>query len=172
VPNFLGATLPRCDQGDREYYCCAMLTLFKPWRTGKELKQCETWDQTFASQFFSERQLQLMNNFNIKYECLDACDDFCAQMKKGVDSDIVGSWLQYDNESEDPIDNSKNEMYPELDEPPESPLQCGERQKRRLKEAAEINAILSRIGWINPCNNVSDIISSFKPDRILSGSQW
>src|ERR1700678_3394978 len=32
VPIFIGANLPRCDQGDREYYCCTMLTLFKPWR--------------------------------------------------------------------------------------------------------------------------------------------
>ena len=31
VPNFVGPTLPRCDQGDREYYCCVMLTLFEPW---------------------------------------------------------------------------------------------------------------------------------------------
>lgn len=31
IPNFTGATLPRQDQGDREYYCLTMLTLFKPW---------------------------------------------------------------------------------------------------------------------------------------------
>jgi hypothetical protein len=30
VPNFVGGTLPHCDQGDREYYCSTMLTLFKP----------------------------------------------------------------------------------------------------------------------------------------------
>ena len=31
ISNFSGANLPRCDQGDREYYCCSMLTIFKPW---------------------------------------------------------------------------------------------------------------------------------------------
>ena len=31
IPNFIGATLPCCDQGDRNYYCSTMLTLFKPW---------------------------------------------------------------------------------------------------------------------------------------------
>ena len=31
IPNFAGANLPRCDQGDREYYCSTMLALFKPW---------------------------------------------------------------------------------------------------------------------------------------------
>ena len=39
VVNFIGCTLPRCDQGDREYYCLTMLALFKPWRTGLDLKQ-------------------------------------------------------------------------------------------------------------------------------------
>jgi hypothetical protein len=26
VPNFVGGSLPRCDRGDREYYCATMLT--------------------------------------------------------------------------------------------------------------------------------------------------
>jgi hypothetical protein len=39
VPNFAGGSLPRCDRGDREYYCTTMLTLFKPWRHGKNLKE-------------------------------------------------------------------------------------------------------------------------------------
>ena len=30
IPNFAGGSLPRCDRGDREYYCATMLTLFKP----------------------------------------------------------------------------------------------------------------------------------------------
>jgi hypothetical protein len=38
VPNFVSGLLPRCDRGDREYYCAMMLTLFKPWRSGKDLK--------------------------------------------------------------------------------------------------------------------------------------
>ena len=31
IPNFSGANLSRCDQGDREYYYSSMLTIFKPW---------------------------------------------------------------------------------------------------------------------------------------------
>lgn len=38
VANFLGGSLPRADKGDCEYYACTMLTLFKPWRSGKDLK--------------------------------------------------------------------------------------------------------------------------------------
>ncbi|KIM36872.1 hypothetical protein M413DRAFT_77609, partial [Hebeloma cylindrosporum] len=39
VPNILGGPMPRSDSGDREFYCMTMLTLFKPWRTGKTLKE-------------------------------------------------------------------------------------------------------------------------------------
>ena len=37
IPNFVGGSLPQCDKGDREYYCTTILTLFKPWRHGKDL---------------------------------------------------------------------------------------------------------------------------------------
>ena len=67
VPNFAGANRPRCDQGDREYYCRTMLTLFKPWRQGTDLK-CQdsgSWDEAFHSHSFSKEELRLMINFNI-----------------------------------------------------------------------------------------------------------
>jgi hypothetical protein len=38
VSNFIGPTLPRPDQGDRDYYCSAMLTIFKAWRTEHDLQ--------------------------------------------------------------------------------------------------------------------------------------
>ncbi|KAF7793558.1 hypothetical protein EIP86_004672, partial [Pleurotus ostreatoroseus] len=84
VPDFKGAALPRKDRGNREDYCMTMLTLFKPWRTGKELKNTEdTWDKTFLAYKFTDRQHELFKFFNIKYECLDARDDYSAQLKAG-----------------------------------------------------------------------------------------
>ena len=62
-----------------------MLTFFKPWRVGLDLKKKdETWDEAFNSHEFIQIEKQIMKNFNIKYECLDARDDFCAQMKAGT----------------------------------------------------------------------------------------
>ncbi|KAJ7304712.1 hypothetical protein DFH08DRAFT_721486, partial [Mycena albidolilacea] len=79
VPNFVGGPLPRRDEGDREYYCCTMLTLFKPWRSGGDLKNAvDNWSETFREHNFSAKALRLMNNFNIRYECNDARDDFSA----------------------------------------------------------------------------------------------
>jgi len=89
VPNFVGGSLPRSDRGDKEYYCATMLTLFKPWRTGKDLKlQNDSWDDAFTTHKFTSNQVQVMKNFNIRYECLDARDDFSVQLKQGgVSSD-------------------------------------------------------------------------------------
>ncbi|KIJ90225.1 hypothetical protein K443DRAFT_15408 [Laccaria amethystina LaAM-08-1] len=50
-----------------------MLALFKPWRTGQ--------------------QKQSIQNFNIRYECNDARDDFSAQQKKGDSEGIFPQWM-------------------------------------------------------------------------------
>jgi hypothetical protein len=82
IPNFIGGALPRSDKGDRAAYCMTMQTLFKPWRSPIDLRdQISTWDQAFREHSFSERQLQLMRNFDVRYECNNARDDHYAQMK-------------------------------------------------------------------------------------------
>ncbi|KAK0433762.1 hypothetical protein EV421DRAFT_1718248 [Armillaria borealis] len=84
VPNFVGGLLPRHDIGDRDYYCTTMLTLFKPWRCGMDLKTSEnTWDHTFNLFMFEPWQIKLMSYFNLRYECLDAKDNYHAQLKQG-----------------------------------------------------------------------------------------
>ena len=81
----MGPSLPRPDQGDREYYCSTMLTLFKPWHTGHNLKSdTETWEDAFEKHSFLQHDKEVMKNANICYECLDSLDDFHAQMKKGT----------------------------------------------------------------------------------------
>ncbi|KAI0056168.1 hypothetical protein BV25DRAFT_1762834, partial [Artomyces pyxidatus] len=82
VPCFVGGLLPRRDQGNFEDYCMTMLTLFKPWRSGTDLKQPhQTWEDTFNEYDFTYRQRELMDFFQIRYECNDARDDFAAQRK-------------------------------------------------------------------------------------------
>ncbi|KAF8234153.1 hypothetical protein L208DRAFT_1197203, partial [Tricholoma matsutake] len=84
VPNFVGQTLPCCDQGDREFYCTTMLTLFKPWETGSTLKAKDaSWDEAFVAHTFTDQQERIIKNFNIQYECLDQRDDFLSELKKG-----------------------------------------------------------------------------------------
>ncbi|KAF8230258.1 hypothetical protein L208DRAFT_1159727, partial [Tricholoma matsutake] len=84
VPNFVGQTLPRRDQGDRKFYCTTMLTLFKPWPTGSTLEaKNASWDEAFVAHVFTNQQKKIMKNFNICYECLDQKDDFLSELKKG-----------------------------------------------------------------------------------------
>ena len=109
VPNILGGALPRSDSGDREFYCMTMLTLFKPWRSGKMLKEeGQTWDQAFLAYRFNNRDKEIMNNFNLRYECLDARDDFHSALKKKnrkfglhTDNDIENTYSGSDSEDSD-----------------------------------------------------------------------
>src|SRR6267154_6312720 len=96
IPNFLPNALPRSDRGDREYYCCTMLTLFKPWRNGKDLKENDdSWDKSFVAHEFTKRQMEIMKYFDVHYECLDARDDHYAQRAKG-DNVISFQWATPD----------------------------------------------------------------------------
>ena len=58
-----------------------MLLFFKPWQTGKDLKlEDQSWHDAFRIYKFNTGQLDIVN---VRYECLDARDDYAAQMKKG-----------------------------------------------------------------------------------------
>ncbi|KAI5885745.1 uncharacterized protein SCHCODRAFT_02519681 [Schizophyllum commune H4-8] len=110
VPNFVGGAIPRNDQGDREYYCATMLTLFVPWRRGRDLRYAGyNWDYAFRRQVFKERHLQLMENFNLRYECADARDDYRSELKK---KRRVGG-LNFEVEQEDDEDAAYPETYGE-----------------------------------------------------------
>ena len=75
-------------------YCMTMLALFKPWHSGLDLKVSEqSGDDTFVAHKFSSRQQEVMDYFNLRYECMDAHDDFHAQLKNG--NAINPSWNDY-----------------------------------------------------------------------------
>ncbi|EIW52163.1 uncharacterized protein TRAVEDRAFT_84602, partial [Trametes versicolor FP-101664 SS1] len=81
ILNFVGGTPPRPDRGDREEYCCAMLTLFHPggWRVGHDMRPAgQTWTSVFERTRFESSHIQIMKNMNLLYECLDARDDYSA----------------------------------------------------------------------------------------------
>jgi hypothetical protein len=152
VPNFAGATLPRCDQGDREFYCSTMLTLFKPWRHGRDLKKSMSvsWDDEFNTHAFKEEELAMMKNFNIRYECLDARDDYRAQLKKGSSQMFVGSWEPADEEIDTNLHKGLDAASAAFDDVPADPLDTGPKHAKRLREKEMINNILNSTGWNEP----------------------
>jgi len=129
-----------------------MLTLFKPWRSGLDLKtKFNSWDETFISHGFSIRQLELMKNMNIRYECLDARDDFHAELKKGATSTSeMPSWI----ESDTGILNDLDQMAVEdainrptlFDEFSVSPIP-GKREKSCTGLMTDMRRMLLSLGW-------------------------
>ncbi|KZV64111.1 hypothetical protein PENSPDRAFT_547583, partial [Peniophora sp. CONT] len=87
IPLFVGGLLPRQDQGNLEDFYIAMLTLYKPWRTGADLKSKESsWVDAYDGHIFEERYIDIQKFCNIRYECLDARDDFRQSRKKDDES--------------------------------------------------------------------------------------
>ncbi|KAJ7605398.1 hypothetical protein DFH06DRAFT_898457, partial [Mycena polygramma] len=82
IPNFIGGAIPRSDKGDKTFYCTTILTMFKVWRSPADLKDAlSTWEQAFDEYEFTPRQRELINNFNVRYECNDARDDHYRALK-------------------------------------------------------------------------------------------
>ena len=178
VVNFIGKNLPRRDQGDREFYCLTMLALFKPWRCGLDLKpKHKSWDETFNEHTFTPRQEQLMSNFHIKYECLDARDDFHAQMKAGSAQNgwPLGQWGDNDNDGENEISLDQDPYVN-----PENISDVLDLQKvsfsemNRQKEAREIKEVLRKAGWLDEVFDINqDIhINPINPQNDISSSAW
>lgn len=172
----MGGSLPRRDQGDHEYYCCTMLTMFKPWRSGKDLKnKTEDWKETFSTYNFSKQQYKLMDNFNLRYECNDARDDFSAAMKKkGLDAKYFsanrGSWIDEHSSN----DMNGNTFGMEEDTTEEEVLNIGRAYQRLLDKMKETARFMLAAGWLDKSSNGLPIIdiSLFCPESYLPGSKW
>ena len=173
VPNILGGALPRSDSGDREFYCMTMLTLFKPWRSGKMLKEeNETWDQAFVSYRFNDRDKEIMNNFNLRYECLDARDDYHSALKKknrkfGLhDSNNVNDTI-FDSDS----DVSEDDQYNTLADG--SYEEVGPVHLKTLRDMQQAESIVRQAGWLKKCSGNLDAINTdpIEVEDMLS-SEW
>ncbi|KAF8158596.1 hypothetical protein B0H34DRAFT_656281, partial [Crassisporium funariophilum] len=173
VPNFIGGTLPRSDQGDREYYCSTMLTLFKPWRTGHDLKHAEeTWEYAFDDYNFSIKQKNLMNNFNLRYECLDARDDYSAQMKDNEKEDKQ-FWQSSDNNQLDQEYTGWKDEDEELNDDMYLNGSCRQNDAKE-DEMRIVEQVVAGAGWLDSSPDGVEMIDpkGFVPITENTGSQW
>jgi len=178
VPNFIGRAIPRSDCGDREFYCSTMLAFFKPWRSGKDLKlEYQNWDDAFTAHLFNARQLEIMKYFNVRYECLDARDDYAAQMKKGENVGIFSNWDVYD---------SLNPYFHDQNRGDGDDFECnvdviddeniiGPKTDKRNKDMLQVENLMHTAGWFNECpdgpvdfGNLTPLI----PTHLQSGKDW
>ncbi|KAI5827102.1 hypothetical protein K523DRAFT_279693, partial [Schizophyllum commune Tattone D] len=173
VPNFAGGAIPRNDQGDREYYCATMLTLFVPWRRGRDLKRDGyNWDTTFREHTFGPRHLQLMENFNLRYECADVRDDFRAELKKKKRK-VAAQNEDVDYASEDGDFEYSGEYGEDLDiDVPDEDTGPGWNRTFQTVESARTYANAS--GWADslPGGQTLSVPNAKEPRRKMRGSEW
>jgi hypothetical protein len=177
IPNFVGGSLPRCDRGDREYYCCTMLTLFSPWRSGKDLKiESKTWDETFTEYEFSKRQQELMKYFNVRYECLDARDDYSAMRKNTEDQGIFPQWTTneiLDDLDEDELNSGEN--FEDDNHISEAEYdRIGDEGRRVVEQMMEMDNIVKNCGWMNESIDGAPEcdINAIQPERMQGAAKW
>jgi hypothetical protein len=122
-----------------------MLTFFKPWRTGLDLKNEDTsWDAEYNMFDFTDRQEELMRNFNVRYECYDARDDFSASRERDPDDDNddssndSGDDVDCDFEGNEHDDLEINELGPE-----------GKAHQLMRSLGIETVNVLRKAGWQN-----------------------
>ena len=144
VPNIVGGPLPRYDRGDREYYCCTMLTLFRTWRSSTCLKtDDQSWDDAFNGHTFTVRENQLIHNFNLRYECLDARDDFHAQLKKKTQT--RGPWFDHGSTDDE---SDREYVHP----PPTGYIDhstTGRSYLSSLRMMDAMSSVLATAGWLD-----------------------
>ena len=159
IPNFLGGSLPRSDKGDHNFYCMTMLTIFKPWRSPADLKTVnQTWAETFSAHTFTKRQIELMANFNVRYECNDARDDHFAQMQRSIREAEANESFGSTHPRLGKFDKLKHDMNPDLlelgdnedglDEPDGEEVYVGPKTFRLRKQAEEMVGVLDSSGWL------------------------
>jgi hypothetical protein len=178
VPNFMNGSLPRRDHGDQEYYCLTMLVLFKPWRSGKDLrKENQLWHEAFNEYNFSDRQKQLMDNFNIRYECNDARDDYSAQRRGGDNKNDETFWsdkMDTANLNMDGLfDNFENDIR-DIDDENDIYTLPNSKYLSKLGQMAEIEHIIQSSGWSDESpNGIMPVTKiDFQPDENIYAAQW
>jgi hypothetical protein len=172
ILNFIGGPLPRCDQGDFEYYCRTMLTLFKPWRSCQDLKDGhQSWAEAFTAYEFETEDKKIMNNFNLRYECLDERDDYHAILKRQSKlkerSKTSLYQDQYDNDCNLGINSNFEEDYGD-------PKILGPNAIKKAQQMIETEAMMKNACWTdeNKKKNLQLKIQEFHPVMHKTGSEW
>ncbi|KAL1727717.1 hypothetical protein EV714DRAFT_167622, partial [Schizophyllum commune] len=173
VPNFVGGAIPRNDQGDREYYCATMLTLFVPWRRGRDLKsESSSWDSAFKSYDFKVRHRQLIENFNLRYECADARDDFHNELKKKKRAAAINLAVDEDSDlEEDGVGQSYGEDL-DIDVPIDG--ETGPNWNRIYQTVETARTYADVTGWTQKLSQpkACDIPSATPVNQTRRGSEW
>jgi hypothetical protein len=115
-------------------------------------KNIQLWDDAFGEYTFPTQFLAAMNCFNLKYECLDARDDFKFQQKKLQlsfgSSNQGNNYIDYADEYEDDFLEELGKHVGEdgklFDE-----YQLGKNARRRAGQMQTAENMITRTGWLD-----------------------
>ena len=171
--NFIGGPLPQCDQGDFEYYCRTMLTLFKPWRDGLDLKDIhQSWAKAFVKYKFKPKDRKVMDNFNLRYECLDERDDYHAILKRQSKMREGKTPLSFQEQHDNDCDLGIN---PKFEDNYGDQTFFGPNAIKKAQQMIETEVMMEKARWLggDKDNTKSQSnIQEFHPSVYKSGSQW
>ena len=150
-----------------------MLTIFKPWRSGKDLKgEKDTWDESFLNFQFTDTQKQVMKNFNLCYECLDAHDDHRAALKKGTKKEVLPGWNTYELDDTDEWNGNTDDIDEEYEN---DPMFQGHYEKSRQAQMLQMMNIMVNIGWTKEIVNETNLNAcseSSQPKKTMTANEW
>ena len=120
---------------------------------------------------------------NVRYECLDACDDYSTKQKMGMKDNIQYQWLtsemvsDLDEYHNDPIhsgDDFNVDSHYSADE--ENYLSIpGKKHLDKLSAMATVERTMRASGWLDNCDDgLPDVgsLHAIQPSIVQSGKQW
>ncbi|PBK66197.1 hypothetical protein ARMSODRAFT_1021787 [Armillaria solidipes] len=116
-----------------------------------------------------------MDNFNIKYECLNERDDFQSQMRKGLN--IVPSWDEgVVGDMDEPIGDylPSTEEGNDLDEGNDGDIALSQVTDRQQdNQMADMRELLKAQGWCDEHpTEISNLNNSVASMTVKTGSEW
>ena len=160
-----------------------MFTLFKPWRSEKNLKnQNYSWDKTLNLYKFTDQQKQYIKNFNVRYECNNARNNYSAQLKKGnnehglflqwMNSNIIDS-LNDDVDCLEGADFEDNEPDNENNYGINKYTTLNRLGKLKHQKMKETRLSLTKAGWLdNSSNGLNQNETMVQPNIIQNDLKW
>ncbi|KAJ7694610.1 hypothetical protein B0H17DRAFT_1131910 [Mycena rosella] len=114
-----------------------------------------------------------MKNFNVKYECNNAWDDFASQNRQQKRPMPMFSRWQDTEEVENDVEAGIME-YGEVEDgydPPTEELLLGPRHLARIKDMKKAEELL-KSGWSHKSPGSGELAPRFIPKKCLTGEQW
>lgn len=110
-----------------------------------------TWDETFLDHKFTDRQKELLKNFNLRYECNDARDDHYNTMRKKISEAEFGFTAHFSHNFLGEKDKLADFIDEELDDNGEEnfPQTLGKKTRNLRAEMEEIRQVLAGAKWLN-----------------------